>query len=146
MPIDLQRLLRKHNGQDEDATSMYFVNRLLSCGEIQFETDELLEINDEILTAEERKTIDDPIADDDWWHPRLMLVFSDGNGGGIAVDRTSGEVWSWDHDGGLFGIKAPSISKLFEWMTLALDEGRFEGPTEYSSPYFPQLDPADGDS
>ncbi|MGI9240101.1 MAG: SMI1/KNR4 family protein [Verrucomicrobiales bacterium] len=139
IPPDLRRLLLTHNGQDQKATPLHFVNRLLSCEEIIHESTELQEINADVGLSPGEIDGTTPIEEAAWWHKNLLLFLSDDNGGGVAVDRQTGAVWDWDHDGGLFGQLAPDIGTFFEWMCLALKEGRYEKEEPI---YYPELDPA----
>ena len=123
VPADLKRLLMAHNGQPEEATPFFWVNRLLSCDEIIFESTELHEINVDIDPTTASRDI--PMKDAVWWHADLMLFLSDGSGGGVAIDRRTGAIWDWDHDGGMFGMMAPDLGTFLEWIAIAFEEGRF---------------------
>lgn len=121
LPPDLEWLLRLHNGSKYEYQGVVFNNnRLNTVAEIISETIELQEINEQ-----RSRTIDQPIDPDGWWHPRLLLVFTDQNGGGAAVDRRTGEVWHWDHDGGFHGLLAPNLKTFFEWVNLAIQSENY---------------------
>ena len=143
VPPDLRRLLLKHDGQAPDSTPVFWVNRLLSCEEIMKESDGLNDINNDIEIVGSTKMGPVPVAEAVWWHPDLMLFLSDDSGGGIAVDRKTGEVWDWDHDGGMFGMLAPDIGSFFERMAIAYEEKRFTVEDAGDPLLLPEINPSD---
>ena len=141
VPPDLRRLLLRHNGQDPNSTPVYGIDRLLSSEKIATESDELNDINTDLEISEAEKTGTIPVKEALWWHPDLMLFLSDDSGGGVAVDRRTGAVWDWDHDGGLFGMLAPSIGIFFDRMATAFKEKRFTIENAGDLLWLPEISP-----
>ena len=142
VPIGLRRLLTQYNGQEKDPTTpLYWVNRLLSAEEIIRETDQLQEINEDVGLSRGEIEGTTPVEEAAWWHKDLILFLSDDNGGGVAVDRKTGAVWDWDHDGGMYKKLAPDISTFFELMAAAYEEGRFTVEDAGDLLLLPALDP-----
>ena len=142
VPLDLRLLLMVHNGQARDPeTPLFWVNRLLSSEEIARETDELQEIHEDVGLSPGEIDGTVPVSEAAWWHKDLMLFLADDNGGGVAVDRKTGAVWDWDHDGGIFGMLAPDIGTFFDLMTAAYEEGKFTVEDAGSLLLLPELKP-----
>ena len=142
LPADLRRLVLLHDGQpSEEATPMFWVNRLLSCQEIMHETDELQEINEDIGLNPGEIDGTTPVDEAAWWHRDLILFLSDDNGGGLAIDRKTGAVWDWDHDGGIFGKLAPDIGTFLDKIAGAFDAGHYTIEDAGDELWLPELDP-----
>ncbi len=70
-----------------------------------------------------------PLADQGlWFHPGC-LAFSDLDGGGLAINASSGKIYEWNHDGGQLTFVADSFTTLLRRMLRHLKTAEIhEGP------------------
>lgn len=118
LPLDFKAYLRIANGQ-KFGGQFFGDQQLLNCKEIADHSREYMDIGKD---DQEIPLMHEGV----WFHPGA-LIFEALDGGGYAINATSGVIYSWDHDGGPLKPIANSFTDMLEWMLACLQAG--EGPT-----------------
>ena len=103
LPEDFKAYLRTHNGHNNrwGKGSFYGYQPLLPCKEILKDSIDLLAIGRDFPTV--------PLEYAGcWFHPGV-IIFEERDGGGYCLQALTGEIMSWDHDGGPLKVIAPKL-------------------------------------
>lgn len=121
LPLDFLAYLEWANGQRDRQGQFYSSATLMTAEDIYTQSIELHSLCTQFMQI--------PLTDEGlWFHPGCLL-FSDLDGGGLAINASSGKIYEWDHDGGQLTLIADSFTALLQRMLRHLETAdRYEGP------------------